>query len=159
MFLNHSKNKYPDKNNGFTLIELLVVISIIGVLSTIAMTSLNGARQKAKVAKAQDEVNKLYQILLMYNLGHDNTWPTTNNIDSVGAWNGTWNTYMEDVPADPWGKAYFFDGAPSGATVPECHAGESAICSGGPNGTISSFNRADMKAVGDDICIFFEPEC
>lgn len=35
---------------GFTLIELLVVIAIIGILSTIAMTSLNGARQKAKDA-------------------------------------------------------------------------------------------------------------
>ena len=35
-------------SKGFTLIELLVVIAIIGILSTIAMTSLNGARKKAK---------------------------------------------------------------------------------------------------------------
>ena len=37
-------------SKGFTLIELLVVIAIIGILSTIAMTSLNGARKKAKDA-------------------------------------------------------------------------------------------------------------
>lgn len=35
---------------GFTLIELLVVIAIIGILSTIAMTSLNGAKKKASDA-------------------------------------------------------------------------------------------------------------
>lgn len=37
--------------DGFTLIELLVVIAIIGILSTIALTSLQGARNKAKEAK------------------------------------------------------------------------------------------------------------
>lgn len=37
-------------NKGFTLIELLVVIAIIGILSSVAMTSLNGARIKAKTA-------------------------------------------------------------------------------------------------------------
>ncbi|MCF7795467.1 type II secretion system GspH family protein, partial [Patescibacteria group bacterium] len=41
------------KNNkkGFTLIELLVVISIIGLLSTISVVALNGARKKGRDAK------------------------------------------------------------------------------------------------------------
>jgi len=42
-----------NNSKGFTLIELLVVIAIIGILSTIAMTSLNGARKKAKDASFQ----------------------------------------------------------------------------------------------------------
>ena len=35
---------------GFTLIELLVVISIIGLISSIAVASLNSARDKARMA-------------------------------------------------------------------------------------------------------------
>jgi prepilin-type N-terminal cleavage/methylation domain-containing protein len=46
-------------SKGFTLIELLVVIAIIGILSTIAMTSLNGARLKAKDASFKSAASSL----------------------------------------------------------------------------------------------------
>lgn len=41
-------------NKGFTLIELLVVIAIISLLSSLVFTSLSTAREKARLANAQD---------------------------------------------------------------------------------------------------------
>lgn len=41
---------------GFTLIELLVVIAIISLLSSIVLASLGEARDKAKIARTQQEL-------------------------------------------------------------------------------------------------------
>jgi len=44
---------------GFTLIELLVVIAIIGLLSTLAIVSLNTARQKSRDTKRMADIRTL----------------------------------------------------------------------------------------------------
>lgn len=142
-------------DRGFTLIELLVVIAIIGVLSSIALVSLNGAREKAKRVKAQSEIKQMYGMLQAYNIEYDAWPPNCDNMDTLGEWNGAWNTYGKAVTMDPWGEAYHFDGCPD----IECEPGYSSLCSSGPDMTFQSQNRTDMTVQGDDICIYFEPEC
>lgn len=59
------KNKVLIKNGirGFTLIEILVVISIIGLLSTIVLTSLNSSRTKALTTKAKMDMNQIVKAM------------------------------------------------------------------------------------------------
>lgn len=44
---------------GFTLIELLVVISIIGLLSSVVLASLNSARAKGRDARRLSDIKQL----------------------------------------------------------------------------------------------------
>ncbi len=52
------------KKSGFTLVELLVVITIIAVLSAVAVLNLNSARDKTKVASAEATASDVYDAAL-----------------------------------------------------------------------------------------------
>ncbi|MDP2684463.1 MAG: prepilin-type N-terminal cleavage/methylation domain-containing protein [bacterium] len=57
------KNNYQ---SGFTLIELLVVISIIGILSSFAVVSLNNARNKARDALRKADMTQIRTAINLY---------------------------------------------------------------------------------------------
>lgn len=67
----------PIGRQGFTLIELLVVIAIIGLLSTLAVVSLNSARGKARDARRISDVKQLSTIIEME--ATEGTTPTPLN--------------------------------------------------------------------------------
>ena len=55
-----------NSSRAFTLIELLVVISIISLLSSVVLSSLNTARAKSRDAKAQQELAQVRTALFLY---------------------------------------------------------------------------------------------
>lgn len=73
-------SKYRNGNDrGFTLIELLVVVSIIGMLSSVLLVSLQSARTKARETKLLVEVKEFQKALELYKLDNG-TYP------GVGVW-------------------------------------------------------------------------
>lgn len=55
-----------NRQTGFTLIELLVVVSIIGLLSSIVLFSLNAGRAKARDAKRLTDIRQVATALELY---------------------------------------------------------------------------------------------
>jgi prepilin-type N-terminal cleavage/methylation domain-containing protein len=59
------------KNSGFTLIELLIVICIIGILSTIILSSLSNSRAKAYDSKVKQQLNSFRTAAELYFTNQD----------------------------------------------------------------------------------------
>lgn len=66
-----------NKNRGFTLIELLVVVAIIGILSSVVLSSLNGARSKARDAKRVADLKQIQLALEMYYDSNGSVYPSS----------------------------------------------------------------------------------
>ena len=109
MLFNFSQNRVLSR--GFTLIELLVVIAIIGMLSSVVLASLNGARAKSRDARRIADMKQIQIALELYydtNATYPNPgwawrsqcvgWGTHTAANVIP---GLTPTYLPSMPSDP----------------------------------------------------------
>ena len=86
---------------GFTLIELLVVVSIIALLVSILLPSLNKAREQAKKVVCQTQLQQLGMGVYYYSEENNDFTPKGYSV-------GGWQTRLRDY-VDNWGEGSVFD--------------------------------------------------
>lgn len=106
------------KKRGFTLIELLVVITIIGILSSIGLSSFTTAQMKSRDTRRKAHLRQVADSLETYFNDH-NQYPNDNGSGSISGanWGSIFKdelangaTYMVQLPQDPTqGQTYYYD--------------------------------------------------
>ena len=98
---------------GVTLIEMMVVVTIIALFVALVAPKLFKQADKAKVTAARAQMNNFMTALGAYKLD-TSTFPTTEmglaalrvRPANMPLWNGPY--LPQDVPLDPWGRAYVY---------------------------------------------------
>lgn len=105
------------REGGFTLTEIMVVIFIIGLLSTVVLFNVLGARTDAQVKTAQANITRLANALEQYSLdmydypsqqqGLEALVTRPDNIPSGASYRQ--GGYINKVPMDPWGRPFVYE--------------------------------------------------
>jgi general secretion pathway protein G len=106
----------PQGEAGLTLIEILVVLAIIAVMAYLIVPNVIGRPDQARATVAQTDMRTISAALKMYRLDNGD-YPTGEqglaalSVKPSGApvpANYAPEGYLEQVPADPWGRPYQF---------------------------------------------------
>ncbi|MDP2641294.1 MAG: LamG-like jellyroll fold domain-containing protein [Candidatus Yanofskybacteria bacterium] len=95
---------------GFTLVELLVVIAIVGVLSSIVLVTLRGAREEATRAQAEHFASQIHRVAGIDAVG---VWDFNGNANDSSGYNNHGTVIGATLTADrndQANRAYLFDG-------------------------------------------------
>ena len=112
----HSSVRLVFSRSGFTLIEIMVVIIILGILVGLIVPRLMEKPEKARVVKAQMQIESISAALKEYKLDSGD-YPTTEQglealveKPSIGKIPKKYpeKGYLPKIPKDPWGNDYVY---------------------------------------------------
>ena len=86
---------------GFTLVELLVVITIIGILSSIGLSTFTSAQIKSRDAKRKTQLKQLADAFEAYYNDHGGYPDEADIVWGAGFTDANGTVYMVKLPADP----------------------------------------------------------
>ncbi|HBD24423.1 MAG: hypothetical protein A2566_01360 [Candidatus Zambryskibacteria bacterium RIFOXYD1_FULL_40_13] len=107
-----------DFRRGFTLIELLVVVAIIGILSSIVLSNLMGARVKSRDVTRKQNLDQLVKATNLYysqngelpGVGGECYHVLGSSPDSGISLATDLDPFMKDIPVDPMKGALGLNG-------------------------------------------------
>jgi prepilin-type N-terminal cleavage/methylation domain-containing protein len=99
--------------SGFTLIEMLVVVGIIGILSSVLLTALGPARDKAKDSRIIQQMN---QIRSLAETIYDGDYDGIEELPSIGTVsNDNLRALVDDILLQG-GEVYLYKSSAKGAS-------------------------------------------
>lgn len=105
------------KQSGFTLLEILVVVSIIGILTMVALPRLEGVRENGRDKSRISDVGQIQVALRLY-ADANGSYPTQSGIvGGGGAMDELLSPYFPtgSIPRDPLHDGeeffYYYDGS------------------------------------------------
>lgn len=115
---------------AFTLIELLVVIAIIGILSSVVLASLSGARESARMTRMASDLEQIETAMTMWMDAEGLVqWPDeqyfnsgSNPTISEMTENSNLSEYLTSTPEPPFGNPYFYDNDNPDEAPQECNS-------------------------------------
>lgn len=109
-----------NESRGFSLIELLTVVAIIGILASVTLASLSGARERGRDSKRITALAEIGLALEFYYNACGRQYPSPSPLvveRSNGCPTGTTlGSFISTIPVDPLGSTNAYEYGVSGSS-------------------------------------------
>jgi len=112
-----ASNQVPvNSEAGLTLIEMIVVLAIIALIAALIVPNVIGRPDQARVTVARTDLRTISSALKIYRLDNGDYPSTEQGLAALvhrptsAPVPANWSPqgYLEQVPTDPWGRAYAY---------------------------------------------------
>lgn len=123
------------RREGFSLIELLIVVAIIAALVGVAVPFFQDNLSEAQRTKAGQDLEVIKKAIALYDAREPRPLTGTDLSPLLGR-------YMQEMPEDPWGNQYLFDG---GAGMLASYGADSLAGGTGGDTDITVYTRPPVQ--------------